>query len=153
MTALSRRGVLGGASLAVVAAGAALISVSGDASTVPPDHSDAALLALCAEFWRLDEEVDASNESFNGITDVKESNRLFDSYNGGLWREHSAQIDRIVSTKAHTVDGIRAKAAVAHQVLHQNSEFSNPWEGGNEEERLALSLINDILGGHDHARL
>jgi hypothetical protein len=49
MSAPARRAILGGASIALVAAGAALAPVAAGATAVPADEADAELIRACAQ--------------------------------------------------------------------------------------------------------
>ena len=105
---------------------------------VPPlavESQDTELLRLCAEAGRLDRlsagegDLDAANAAFNGWFDV---------------------VDQIVTIRARTADGIRAKALVIRGLM---APMQPRWAEGDDHDQtahdpLVWSLITDMMGIH-----
>ncbi len=142
VTAPSRR-QLGGSILAAACgaafAGAVVLPDPGEAfpaegiriSRTPPQPSpDARLLALCAEFFRVDTSVEA----------VPDDDALFPVMEA---RDTLAQ--RISATRAASAAGLQAKARVGHFLMN---ERQLPGEPLDDVDSYGMALLGELMAGN-----
>ena len=112
----------------LLAAAPVALALAGPAAAAPTTHSpDAELLALCAEFHRLQSEG------------ADEANPAWEKANADAWDVFNEIDDLTPQTEA----GHKAKAAVAVRMLAMFHEME---DGGQPEAVFALNMLRDWLG-------
>jgi len=102
-----------------------------------PPHRDAELHAACAAFTRAEQEVARLECSADD-----------DVFEPAVAIMHAAA-ERVSGLRAHTVGGLRAKAAVARAVLAADEPAAMAGTFGGKAQRhdvLAWSLLADLIG-------
>ncbi|GAN64250.1 hypothetical protein AA0313_0104 [Acetobacter indonesiensis NRIC 0313] len=135
---LSRRGALA----SVLAATAAALPVMASAA---PSGEDAALLALCAELWRVHKQIGSADYLVEHEFGSPEQKRL-EANLDQLCRQEDSLVKQIAQTVARTPSGLKAKATILQTLLPdimRDCYLSD--ESG--EFLLVMSLLGDLTGG------
>ncbi len=128
----SRRAVLtGGAAILATAA----VPIAANAAAPNPD---AALIAACAEFDRLEHAKRALLQGPQRIQDDETHNRLAMP----LYWQQDELSKQIMATPATTIEGLRAKA---RSVVLYDAECAKGWDDLHLD--MAHSIIRDLIGG------
>jgi hypothetical protein len=123
---------------------AMLVLAATAAGSAQAAELDGELLSSAAEWRRL---VAQDKATWRSLED--EETAAGQAYwdeaaaSGGIWDRIHDAAERVMARPATTPEGIRAKASVLQQMLreHQIEEGC-----ANEEIRVALSLVSDIMG-------
>jgi len=135
VAAPSRRQLIGGSVLAALTgaafAGAVMLPDPDEAFPVPvPVASpDAHLLALCAEFFRVDTSVEA-------VPDDDELMPVMDA--------RDTLVQRISATRAVSAAGLQTKARVGHFLMN---ERHRPGTSLDDVDTYALILLRELMAG------
>jgi len=129
--ASTRRHVLGGAVLAALtggAFGAAVVLPDPGEAFPSPASPDADLLALCAEFFRVDTSVEAvSDDALSLVMEARDT-----------------LAERISVTRAASAAGLQAKARVGHFLMN---ERHCPGTSFDDVDTYALTLLRELMAG------
>lgn len=117
------------------------------AAGIQAGYADCVLLRLCAEFHDIAADVRATEDQLTAAAD-DEAERLWRVCGRTLWRDYDAIVDRIIGCSSRTVEGLHAKGLVLRAVLVLSASAGNgqPVEPTAPHERLAQSLLDDVLG-------
>lgn len=135
---LSRRGALA----SVLAATAAALPVMASAAS---SGEDAALLAVCAEFWRVRKQIWSADylvEHEFGSPEQKRQEAKLDR----LCQQEGLLVRQLAQTPARTPAGLKAKATILQSLLPdimRDCYLSDE----TAEYLLLMSLLADVAGG------
>ncbi|KAA8383968.1 hypothetical protein FOH24_15380 [Acetobacter tropicalis] len=135
---LSRRGALA----SVLAATAAALPVMASAAT--PSSEDATLLALCAEFWQLQNHIKTLDEAPAYTFGSPHQKRHEAALEEACRREWEA-MEQLVDTPAASQRSQQAKASILLAILPSAFDaFDLTFE--SNEIQLVMSLLQDVAG-------
>ncbi|MFS8369391.1 hypothetical protein [Acetobacter indonesiensis] len=135
---LSRRGALA----SVLAATAAALPVMASAA---PSGEDAALLALCAEFWQVQNHIKTLDEA-PPYTFGTPHQKQHEAELAEACRREWVVMERLVDTPAASQRGQQAKASILLAILPSSFDaFDLRFE--SDEIQLVMSLLKDVAGG------
>ncbi|GAA09523.1 hypothetical protein ATPR_2527 [Acetobacter tropicalis NBRC 101654] len=136
---LSRRGALA----SVLAATTAVLPAMASAAT--PSGEDATLLALCAEFWQLQNHIKTLDDdlpySFGTPEQKRHEAELSEACN---WQWEI--LEQLVDTPATSQRGWQAKASILQEILPPSFDAFDLTFKSNEIQ-LVMSLLQDVAGG------
>lgn len=137
----TRRTLFAGASAAILGSGITAGAAASVADLVP-SNPDAELLLLCAQFDRLERQLqDACNAATTG-----EEEDAADLISANLRKEQAPILDQICATRAVSLEGLGAMAASL--VLWDGDLFVECDEpNACTNERLKLALMRSVLAG------
>lgn len=135
---LSRRGALA----SVLAATAAALPVMASAASA---GEDAALLALCAEFWRVHKHIKVLDE-VPEYTFGTPHQKQHEAELAETCRREWEIMEQLVDTPAASQRGQQAKASILLAILPSSFDaFDLRFE--SDEIQLVMSLLKDVAGG------
>lgn len=135
---LSRRGALA----SVLAATAAALPVMASAA---PSGEDATLLALCAEFWQLQNHIKTLDEDPPYTFGAPEQKRHEAELSEACHRQWEI-LEQLVDTPATSQRGWQAKASILQEILPPSFDaFDLTFK--SVEIQLVMSLLQDVAGG------
>lgn len=135
---LSRRGALA----SMLAATAAALPVMASAA---PSGEDAALLALCAEFWRVQNHIKTLDEAPAYVFGTPHQKRHEAELSEACNRQGEI-LEQLVDTPAASQRGQQAKASILLTILPSAFDaFDLTFE--SNEIQLVMSLLQDVAGG------
>lgn len=135
---LSRRGALA----SVLAATAAALPVMASAA---PSSEDATLLALCAEFWQLQNHIKTLDEAPAYVFGTPHQKRHEAALEEACHRQWEI-LEQLVDTPAGSRRGQQAKASILQEILPPSFDaFDLRLE--SVEIQLVMSLLGDLTGG------
>ncbi len=135
MARISRRAALGAASALAVIGGASAAEAAATTPHIPtPPYPDAALIAACAEHIVNYDAYGASDE-------------MDDESQNPAWQEYHRTMLMIKASRAHTMEGILAKARVTKHIAQGAPGW--PESAQNCGAGVwAFDLMNDLLRLH-----
>ena len=138
MSSSKRRELLGAVGFSGLAAVAAAGFARPDQSAIPAQASpDAELIALCARFDELERQI-------NATFGTMEDEHAEDVLRVPMQEAQELLFERIMSLRATTIEGHRARAAMYrlwYDPLEGEGRPERNWAG-----RLAWALVRDVLG-------
>ncbi|MCG4260284.1 hypothetical protein K6W36_06765 [Acetobacter senegalensis] len=135
---LSRRGALA----SMLAATAAALPVMASAA---PSSEDAALLALCAEFWRAQNHIKTLDEAPAYVFGTAHQKRHEAELSEACNRQWEI-LEQLVDTPAASQRGQQAKASILQEILPPSFDaFDLRFE--SVEIQLVMGLLQDVAGG------
>ncbi|ATJ89974.1 MULTISPECIES: hypothetical protein [Acetobacter] len=136
---LSRRGALA----SVLAATTAVLPAMASAAT--PSGEDATLLALCVEFWQLQNHIKTLDEAPPYTFGTPHQKRHEAALEEACHRQWEI-LEQLVDTPAGSRRGQQAKASILQEILPPSFDaFDLRLE--SVEIQLVMSLLGDLTGG------